>query len=222
MLGARFKNLLSKREHKTGAAARGDLPILAPGLRVGLLGGTFNPPHEAHRAISLFAMKRLGLDRVWWLISPGNPLKDTRKLPPLDDRIAAARRISRHPRIDVTGLEAVINTRYTIDTLEWLIPRYPSVRFVWIMGADNLKDFHRWRNWHGIANLLPIAVIDRGGIAAGALAGPAAHLLAPARIPETAARTLPGRAPPAWVFLHGLKLPLSSTALRAAAGTDAG
>ena len=150
------------------------LPPHAPGLRIGLLGGSFNPPHAAHRAISLFALKRLGLDRVWWLVTPGNPLKDVNALSPLPARIAAAQRIAHHPRIDVTGLEAVIHTRYTIDTLDWLTRRFPLVHFVWIMGADNLRQFHRWENWRGIAARIPIAVIDRGGVGPAALAGPAA------------------------------------------------
>jgi nicotinate-nucleotide adenylyltransferase len=191
------------------------LPPHAPGLRIGLLGGSFNPPHAAHRAISLFAMKRLGLDRMWWLVTPGNPLKDARQLPPLAERIAAAKRMARHPRIDVTGLEAVIKTRYSIDTLAWLMHRRQRVRFVWIMGADNLRDFHRWRDWRGIAALLPIAVVDRGSYSLSALASRAGQALSGRRIPEHAARSLPYCRPPAWVFLHGLKLPLSSTALRA-------
>jgi nicotinate-nucleotide adenylyltransferase len=155
-------------------------------------------------------------------VTPGNPLKDVDALPPLAARIAAARRIARHPRIDVTGLEAVIHTRYTVDMLGWLTRRFPQVRFVWIMGADNLRQFHRWANWRGIAARVPFAVIDRGGVGAGALAGPAAQALVRSRIPEVMARGLPGRAPPAWTYLHGLRSPLSSTSLRAGAGTKRG
>ena len=120
---------------------------MADGLRIGLLGGSFNPAHAAHRAVSLLALKRLALDRVWWLVSPGNPLKDTSALPPLADRIAAARRVAADPRIDVTGIEAALGTRYTIDTIHRLRTRCPRVRFVWLMGADNLAQFHRWRDW---------------------------------------------------------------------------
>jgi nicotinate-nucleotide adenylyltransferase len=203
-------------------APRLNLPPHAPGLRIGLLGGSFNPAHAAHRAISLFAMKRLGLDRVWWLVTPGNPLKDADALPPLADRLAAARRVARHPRIDVTGLESFIGTRYTIDTLAWLLRRFPLVRFVWIMGADNLRQFHRWENWRGIAARVPFAVVDRGGIGPAALAGPAAQALARNRIPENMARLLPLKRPPAWTYLHGLKSNLSSTALRARGGTQEG
>ncbi|MEA2938832.1 MAG: nicotinate-nucleotide adenylyltransferase, partial [Alphaproteobacteria bacterium] len=163
----------------------------------------------------LIAMNRIGLDRVWWLVTPGNPLKDTRGLSPLADRLAAARALARHPRIAVSGVEAEIGARYTYDTVRYLIARCPGVRFVWIMGADNLRSFHRWQKWRAIADMVPIAVVDRLGPSLYATAGVAGQALAGARIPETAANTLPGRQPPAWVYLHGLKSPLSSTALRA-------
>ena len=191
------------------------LPPHAPGMRIGLFGGTFDPPHQAHVAASLLALKRLKLDRVWWLVTPGNPLKNTRNLGPLAERIAQARALTHHPRIDVTGLEAVINTRYTYDTVNWLIARCPRVRFIWIMGADNLRSFHRWQRWRGIAKRIPFVVIDRLGPSLYAAASPAGNALAYARIPEHEAVSLPGRKPPAWTFLHGLKSPLSSTALRA-------
>ena len=191
------------------------LPPHARGLRIGLFGGTFDPPHAAHRAACLLAMQRLGLDRVWWLVTPGNPLKDTRGLAPLAERIAAARALASHPRIDVTDIEAHIRTRYTYDTVSSLIARCPGVHFVWIMGADNLRSFHRWQKWRAIADLLPIAVVDRVGPSLYATAGIAGQALGRFRIRESAARSLPRRRPPAWVFLHGLKSPLSSTALRA-------
>jgi nicotinate-nucleotide adenylyltransferase len=191
------------------------LPPHAPGMKIGLFGGTFDPPHEAHLAASLLAMRRLDLDRVWWLVTPGNPLKDTRGLAPLAERIAAARRLAQHPRIDVTGFEAELGVRYTFDTIAYLVERCPRVRFVWIMGADNLRSFHRWQKWRAIAAMVPIAVVDRLGPSLYSVAGVAGQAMMRARLPESAARSLPGRTPPAWVFLHGLKSPLSSTALRA-------
>jgi nicotinate-nucleotide adenylyltransferase len=197
------------------------LPPHAPGMRIGLFGGTFDPPHQAHLAATLLALKRLKLDRVWWLVTPGNPLKNTRGLAPLPERIAAARALTSHPRIDITGLEAVIKTRYTYDTILWLLARCPGVRFVWIMGADNLRSFHRWQRWRKIAELVPIVVIDRLGPSLYAAASPAGNVLARYRIPEYNAASLPGRKAPIWAFLHGLKSPLSSTALRALRGISA-
>ena len=192
------------------------LPPYARGMRIGLFGGTFDPPHAAHRAACLLAMRRIGLDRVWWLVTPGNPLKDTRGLAPLAERLAAARRLARHARIDVTDLEADLGITYTFATIFYLIRRCPGVHFVWIMGADNLRSFHRWQRWRDIARLVPIAVIDRLGPSLYSTAGAAGQALAWARLPESAARILPLRCPPAWIYLHGLKSPLSSTALRAA------
>jgi nicotinate-nucleotide adenylyltransferase len=192
------------------------LPPYARGMRIGLFGGTFDPAHAAHRAACLLALHRLGLDRVWWLVTPGNPLKDTRGLAPIDVRVAAAQTLSHHPRIDVTDLEAELGTRYTYATVAYLVRRCPGVRFVWIMGADNLRSFHRWQRWRDIAELVPIAVIDRLGPSLYSMGGAAGQALARFRIPESAARGLADRKPPAWLFLYGLKSPLSSTALRAA------
>ena len=194
------------------------IPPHAPGMRIGLFGGTFDPPHQAHLDACLLAMKRLKLDRIWWLVTPGNPLKNTSQLSPLHLRMAAARKLTNHPRIDVTGLEAVINTRYTYDTISWLIARCPRVRFVWIMGADNLRHFHRWQKWRGIAEQIPMVVVDRPGPSLYASNGPAGQALARFRIPENAAASLPARRAPVWTFLHGLKSGLSSTTLRALRG----
>ena len=190
------------------------LPSHAGGMRIGLLGGSFNPPHAAHRAISLFAMKRLGLDRVWWLVTPGNPLKDTHGLPPLDQRAAAAEKVAHDPRIEISCIEAVIGTQYTCDTLAYLRRRCATTRFVWIMGADNLAQFHRWKHWQRIAALVPIAVMDRPPDSFRALASPAAKALAPYRIDERSAGRLATRDLPAWTFITGMKSELSSTRLR--------
>jgi nicotinate-nucleotide adenylyltransferase len=190
------------------------IPLYTNGMRVGLLGGSFNPPHIAHRAISLFAIKRLKLDRVWWLVTPGNPLKDHGPLPDLDQRAEAARQMANDPRIDVSCLEAVIGTRYTVDTITYLRRRAAGLRLVWIMGADNLAQFHRWQNWRRIASEVPIAVIDRPPQSFRAMAAPAAKALARYRLPENQAGRLADQRAPAWVFLTGMKLSLSSTGLR--------
>ncbi len=191
-----------------------EIPLHSNGMRIGLLGGSFNPPHVAHRAISLFAIKRLKLDRVWWLVTPGNPLKDDAALHNLDERAQAARRMANDPRIDVSCLESVIGTRYTADTVDYLRRRASGLRFVWIMGADNLAQFHRWQNWKRIASEVPIAVIDRPPQSFRALAAPAAQALWRYRLPENQAGRLAEQRAPAWVFLTGIKLSLSSTGLR--------
>ena len=205
--------------HNSNLALRAVIPPHADGMRIGLLGGSFNPPHDAHRAISLFALKRLRLDRIWWLVSPGNPLKDTSGLAELTARMDAARRIARDPRIEISCLEAVIGTRYTYDTIVYLRRRCATLKFVWIMGADNLAQFHRWESWRSIAGEIPIAVIDRPPQSLKALASPAAQALGPSRVAEKNAGLLATLPPPAWVFLTGLKSPLSSTGLRNPDGT---
>ena len=190
------------------------IPLYSNGMRIGLLGGSFNPPHEAHRAISLFALKRLKLDRVWWLVTPGNPLKSHGELHDHDARMVAARKMADDPRIDISCLEAVIGVRYTVDTISYLRRRASGLRFVWIMGADNLAQFHRWQNWRRIASEVPIAVIDRPPQSFRALAAPAAQALARYRLPENQAARLADQHAPAWVFLTGMKSNLSSTGLR--------
>jgi nicotinate-nucleotide adenylyltransferase len=190
------------------------IPLYTNGMRVGLLGGSFNPPHVAHRAISLFAIKRLKLDRVWWLVTPGNPLKEHGTLGDLAQRTEAAREMADDPRIDISCLESVIGTRYTVETIAYLRRRARGLRFVWIMGADNLAQFHRWENWRRIASEVPIAVIDRPPQSFRALAAPAAQALARYRLPENQAARLAEQRAPAWVFLTGMKLNLSSTGLR--------
>jgi nicotinate-nucleotide adenylyltransferase len=191
-----------------------EIPFHTDGMRIGLLGGSFNPPHAAHRAISQFAIKRLQLDRVWWLVTPGNPLKDGQGLREPGERAGAARKMADDPRIDVSCLESVIGTRYTADTISYLRRRCSGLRFVWIMGADNLAQFHRWQNWRRIADQVPFAVIDRPPQSFRALAAPAAQALKRYRIPESRAGRLAGCRAPAWVFLTGIKSTLSSTGLR--------
>src|SRR5258705_3027189 len=190
------------------------IPFYTRGMRIGLLGGSFNPPHVAHRAISLFAIKRLKLDRVWWLVTPGNPLKEQGALRDLDARTEAARAMADDPRIDVSRLESVIGTRYTVDTITYLRRRASGLRFVWIMGADNLAQFHRWENWRRIASEVPIAVIDRPPQSFRALAAPAAQALARYRLPENEAGRLADQEGPALGFLTGMKISLPSTRAR--------
>jgi nicotinate-nucleotide adenylyltransferase len=190
------------------------LPDWAPGMRIGLFGGSFNPPHEGHRLVSTTALRRLRLDRVWWVVTPGNPLKRHDILADLDTRIGAARRMADHPRISVTGLEAGIGMRYTVDTVRYLKRRCPGVQFVWIMGADNLRQLPRWRRWRDLVDLIPVAVVDRPGSTLRSLQGSVAAILAPRRLRETEAHLLPMRSPPAFVYLHGPRSSASSTALR--------
>ena len=190
------------------------LPPFAPGMKIGLFGGSFNPPHDGHREASLLALRRLQLHRIWWLVSPGNPLKDARELAPLAKRVEAARKVSQHPRIKVTAIEAAIGATYTYQTISYLKQRCPGVHFVWLMGADNFRAFDRWQRWRDIARLVPIAIIDRPGSTLTALHGRAAQTLAPYRRDETDAPCLAMAAPPAFTFLHGPRSPMSSTALR--------
>lgn len=212
MIPIPVKRLSSRFRLTPSGLAR--LPRAAPGMRIGLYGGSFNPAHAGHRHVSLMALKRLRLDRVWWIVTPGNPLKDTGELASTAFRAAEARKVAADPRIDVTVFEEAIGARYTIDTLAYLKRRHPGVRFVWIMGADNLAGFHRWRGWRAIARLMPIAVIDRPGFTLKALRSRAATAFAFARRPEAEAPALSSNPPPAWIFLHGPRSFLSSTALR--------
>ena len=190
------------------------LPRFSPGQRIGLLGGSFNPPHQGHLLISLYALKRLRLDRVWWLATPGNPLKDNEGLPSLEARLAEARALVRDPRIAVTGFEAEIGARFTADTIAFLRRRAPGVHFVWLMGADNLRQFHLWRRWRRLAETVPIAAIARPGSTLSALAAPAAGYFAKCRVPEARAADFAKSRPPAFIFLHGPQSMLSSSAIR--------
>jgi nicotinate-nucleotide adenylyltransferase len=190
------------------------VPPFTRGLRIGLFGGSFNPAHEGHRAASLLALRRLHLDRIWWLVSPANPLKDPRALAPLALRVDAARKLAHHPRIIVTALEAAIGATYTFETIIYLKRRCAGVHFVWLMGADNFRGFDRWQRWRDIARLVPIAIIDRPGSTLTALHGRVASALAPYRLDESSGACLATAAPPAFLFLHGPRSPMSSTALR--------
>jgi nicotinate-nucleotide adenylyltransferase len=196
------------------------LPPFAPGMRIGLLGGSFNPPHEGHAHITRVALRRLQLDRVWWLVTPGNPLKSLDELTALQKRVEAARRLHAGPRVVVTDIEARIGSRYTYETLAWIKRRAPSVHFVWIMGADNLRQFDRWRHWRLIADLVPIVVVDRPGSTLRAISSRGGTALARWRAPERAASRFALMRPPALLFLHGRRSTLSSTALRRAGGPE--
>jgi nicotinate-nucleotide adenylyltransferase len=189
-------------------------PREPPALRVGLLGGSFNPAHDGHRYVSLEALKRLGLDQVWWLVSPQNPLKAAAGMAPLAERLAGARAVARHPRLRVVALETRLGTRYTADTLARLAA-WPGHRFVWLMGADNLGQLPRWWKWRGIMTGCPVAVFERHPYSYAALAGPVARGYAAARLPEARADELAQAAPPAWTFVRMRPHPASATAIRA-------
>lgn len=192
------------------------MPHVEPGQRVGLFGGSFNPPHEGHVHVCEQALRKLELSQIWWLVTPGNPLKDHSQLAPLSQRLAACEMITPDPRMKITAFEAALSSRYTADTLSYIAARNPSVDFVWIMGADNLGQFHRWERWRDIANLMPIAVIDRPGSTMALHSAKAAQSLRSYRIDETDASLLASRQAPAWTFLHGPRNSLSSTSIRTA------
>jgi nicotinate-nucleotide adenylyltransferase len=198
--------------------ARADLvvPPAAPGMRIGLFGGSFNPPHEGHVHVMTVALARLRLDRLWVMVTPGNPLKNLDGLPPLAERIAAMRALVDDPRVVVTGFEAALGSRFSWKTVERLTCRLPRTRFVWVMGGDNLFSFHRWQAWWRLANAVPIAVIDRPGATVRGPHTRAAAALDFARRPEHAAPALPLMAPPAWVYLHAPRVARSSSEIRAA------
>jgi nicotinate-nucleotide adenylyltransferase len=184
---------------------------------IGLLGGSFDPAHEGHAHITREALKRLGLDRVWWLVSPGNPLK-TEGPAPLPRRMAAAREVMRHPSVVVTDIEARMGTRFTAETLEGLRRLYPGVRFVWLMGADNLATFDRWQRWRWIMDHVPVAVLARPGQMLSAHRPKAAAIYAQRGLGGREARRLCGAEPPAWCFLNVPGVAISSTEIRARGG----
>lgn len=188
-------------------------PVAKPGQVIGLLGGSFDPPHAGHVHISKAALKRFGLDRLWWLVSPGNPLKENGPAP-LPHRMQAARAMMRHPRVEVTDIEATIGTRFTAQTLVALQRRYPGVRFVWLMGADNLAQFHRWQDWRWIMENVPIGVLARPGDRISARMSKAAKIYAQFRLPGRAAHILGQADTPAWTFINLPMSDQSSTAIR--------
>jgi nicotinate-nucleotide adenylyltransferase len=198
-----------------GARHGADQALTRAVRTIGLLGGSFNPAHGGHRRISLFARHLLGLDEVWWLVSPGNPLKDPAGMAPLAARFASARAQARRAPIRVSAIERDLATRYTFDTLTQLARRYPRLRFIWLMGADNLAQFHRWRQWRRIARTMPIAVIARPGYDAAAIASPAMAWLRRFRRPRASLRNQRARSAPTLVFLAIDPDPRSASALRA-------
>jgi len=190
------------------------LPMVSPRMRIGLLGGSFNPAHAGHVEISLTALKRLGLDQVWWVVTPGNPLKRSSKLLGVSQRVEAAKKIANHPRIAVTGFPGEKGPPYTVDLLTELKRRHPAVSFVWLMGADNLAEFHRWRSWQRIFETTPIAVLDRPGFRLKARASQAATRFQEFHVDESDAQGLARMTPPAWTIITHRLSPLSSTEIR--------
>lgn len=188
-------------------------PKAFDGMRVGLLGGSFDPPHAGHVHITRQALRRFGLDRVWWLVSPGNPLKADGPAP-IERRMLACREIMQHPRVEITDIETRLGTRFTADTIEKLQGVYPSVNFVWLMGADNLVEFHKWDRWESIVQNVQIGVTSRPGEHLKAGTSVMALKYARARLPASAAKILPFQKPPAWCLLDGPVVNISSTEIR--------
>lgn len=192
------------------------MPHVEPGMVVGLFGGSFNPPHKGHALVAEIALRRLGLDQLWWIVTPGNPLKSHGNLAPLGERLKQCEALAADPRIKVTAFEKSLGTSYTARTLDFVKARNPRARFIWIMGADNLASFHRWQQWQRIAMTFPIAVIDRPGSTLAYLSSKMARTFDYARVDEEDAGVLWKKKAPAWTFIHGPRSTLSSTALRAA------
>ncbi|WP_457299647.1 nicotinate-nucleotide adenylyltransferase [Phyllobacterium sp. P5_D12] len=190
------------------------MPFVEKGMTVGLFGGSFNPPHAGHALVAEIALRRLKLDQLWWIVTPGNPLKDTRHLAPLAERLERCEELIQDPRVKITAFEAAHNIRYTADALAMIKARNPGVHFVWVMGADNLADFHLWQRWQKIALTFPIAVIDRPGSTLAFLSSRMAKTFGYARIDEDDAPILARSRAPAWTFIHGPRSLLSSTAIR--------
>lgn len=190
------------------------LPSSADGMKIGLFGGSFNPPHEGHVHVCETALKRGQLDQIWWLVTPGNPLKDTRELEDLATRVKKCCDIITHPKMKVTAFEANYNLRYSEETLSKLLQLRPNLNFVWVMGADNLKNFHKWKNWRKIADQVPMMIIDRPGSTLAYRSAQAAISLSRFRLDETDSELLATSRTPAWSFIHAPRSSLSSTAIR--------
>jgi nicotinate-nucleotide adenylyltransferase len=188
-------------------------PVAARGMVIGLLGGSFDPAHAGHAHLTRQAIKRFGLDRVWWLVSPGNPLK-TRQPAPLAGRMARAQAVMDDPRVIVTDIEVLLRTRFTAATLKALIALYPGVRFVWLMGADNLVQIDQWDRWRDIMQMMPVGVLARPGSRGAARASRAAAIFRAARLPEGQARRLAFGPAPRWAFVNMPMRDESSTAIR--------
>lgn len=194
---------------------RHDIPFAASGQAIGLLGGSFDPAHAGHAHITREALKRFGLDQVWWLVSPGNPLK-LHGPAPFEQRMAQARSVMDHPRVQITGIEARLGTRYTAQTIAGLQKLYPKQRFVWLMGADNLAQFHLWQDWRDIAQTVPMGILARPGQRISARMSRAATLYAPYRIAARDSQRLGRADAPAWCFVNVPMMDVSSSAIRAA------
>lgn len=202
-----------KSVSRFGSIAVKTPPVVA-GQRIGVMGGSFNPPHDGHVMVAATALRRLRLDQVWWVVTPGNPLKSKAGLAPLDERMAACRALLTSPRMHVTAFEADLSTSYTAATLAFLTHRFPGTQFVWVMGADNLASFHRWQQWRDIAATMPLAVVDRPGWRFKALASTAGRALASRRVPESRAAHLGQGCLPRWTMLSARLSHASSTELR--------
>lgn len=185
-----------------------------PGMRIGLLGGSFNPAHGGHVELSVTALDRLGLDQIWWLVSPQNPLKPRDGMADLEQRVAEARAAVDHPQIRVTAIESELATRYTVDTIRALLRQFSKVHFVWLMGADNLIQLPEWKDWEQLFQLVPVAVFARPSYSRRALASAPAKRFADCRVAEPHAGRLAEIPPPAWAFIRGPLNPSSSTAIR--------
>lgn len=190
------------------------MPHAENGNVIGLFGGSFNPPHEGHMLVAKRALQALGLDQLWWMVTPGNPLKNHADLLPLKERLQKSAELIDDPRIKVTGFEQTIKSYKSVTTISYILQHNVGVHFVWIMGADSLATFHRWHRWRDIVKMVPIAVIDRPTAPMSALSSPMARTFMSSRVNEKNIAALPLMAPPAWSYLHGRLSNASSTQLR--------